>query len=309
MIELYAITDDPSPPEPPLRAVRSDGLTALCAPAERREMTAEVLWRHEEVVEALMEERDLLPMRFGTLVQDDEAAVRALDERREELKMSLDRVRGAVELAVRAAADPSSEGTALGLSGTEYMRAKAHRTEAAGILHEPLAFLARESIVQPGPELLRLPRRPRGRGRLRLARAPPGGDPPQPRPALHRPLAALLLRPAMSDKVLHSPPDLDLFPSEHPRLHNALSRRVNADPESVEKGLAQLVLTIVELLRQLMERKALRRIDGGSLSEEQVERLGQTFMELDRRMEELREEFGLTEEDLNLDLGPLGRLL
>jgi hypothetical protein len=155
VIELYAITDDPSPPDPPLRAVRSDGLTALYAPAERRQLTAEVLWRHEEVVESLMAERDLLPMRFGTLVQDDEAAVRALDERREELKASLDRVRGAVELSVRAATDASSEGTAVGLSGTEYMRAKAHRTEAAGLLHEPLAFLARESVVQPGPELLR----------------------------------------------------------------------------------------------------------------------------------------------------------
>lgn len=155
MIELYAITDDPSPPEPPLRAVRSDGLTALCAPAERRELTAEVLWRHEEVVESLMEERDLLPMRFGTLVEDDEAAVRALDEQRDELKLSLDRVRGAVELAVRAEADPPSEGTASLLSGTQYMRAKAHRTEAARLLHEPLAFLARESVMQPGPELLR----------------------------------------------------------------------------------------------------------------------------------------------------------
>mgnify|MGYP006163420557 CR=1 FL=1 len=92
----------------------------------------------------------------------------------------------------------------------------------------------------------------------------------------------------MSDKVLHAPSDLDVLP----RLDNALTRRVNADPESVEKGLAQLVLTVVELLRQLMERQALRRVDGGSLSEEQVERLGQTFMELDRRMEELREEFG-----------------
>jgi Gas vesicle protein K len=69
------------------------------------------------------------------------------------------------------------------------------------------------------------------------------------------------------------------------------------------------VLTIVELLRQLMERQALRRVDGGTLSDEQIERLGQTFMELDRRMAELREEFGLTEDDLNLDLGPLGRLL
>ena len=110
------------------------------------------------------------------------------------------------------------------------------------------------------------------------------------------------------NRVLHAPPDLDLF-AAHPRIDNALSRRVNADPESVERGLAQLVMTIIELLRQLMERQALRRIDGGTLTEEQVERLGRTFMELDRRMEELRLEFGLEEEDLNLNLGPLGNLL
>ena len=113
----------------------------------------------------------------------------------------------------------------------------------------------------------------------------------------------------MSDKFLHRPPDLDLFADPRPRLDDTLSRRVNADPESVERGLAQLVLTIVELLRQLMERQALRRIDTGNLSEEQVERLGRTFMELDKRMEQLREEFGLDEEDLNLNLGPLGNLL
>ena len=113
----------------------------------------------------------------------------------------------------------------------------------------------------------------------------------------------------MRDKVLHAPPDIDLFATELPRLDNALSRRIGADPENVQKGLAQLVLTIVELLRQLMERQALRRIDAGGLSEEQVERLGTTFMELDKRMEQLREEFGLDIEDLNIDLGPLGRLL
>ena len=113
----------------------------------------------------------------------------------------------------------------------------------------------------------------------------------------------------MRDKFLHTPEDLDLFASDRPKLDDALSRRVNADPENVERGLAQLVLTIVELLRQLMERQALRRIDVGNLSDDQVERLGQTFMELDKRMEQLREEFGLTEKDLNLDLGPLGRLL
>jgi hypothetical protein len=113
----------------------------------------------------------------------------------------------------------------------------------------------------------------------------------------------------MSDHLLHTPHDLDPFMGELPRIDDVLSRRVSADPENVERGLAQLVLTIVELLRQLMERQALRRIDGGSLTDDQVERLGRTFMELDKRMEELRNEFGLDEEDLNLNLGPLGNLL
>jgi hypothetical protein len=87
------------------------------------------------------------------------------------------------------------------------------------------------------------------------------------------------------------------------------AHRIGADPETVERGLAQLVLTIVELLRQLMERQALRRIDAGGLSPDQIERMGTTFMELDKRMTELREQFGLDAEDLNIDLGPLGRLL
>ncbi len=113
----------------------------------------------------------------------------------------------------------------------------------------------------------------------------------------------------MNDKLLHRPRDLDLFASAVPSIDPALSRRVNADSENLERGLAQLVLTIIELLRQLMERQALRRIDDGSLSENQIERLGRTFMELSDRMEQLRQEFGLDEEDLNLDLGPLGNLL
>jgi hypothetical protein len=113
----------------------------------------------------------------------------------------------------------------------------------------------------------------------------------------------------MRSKLLHTPPDIDLFGTDRDSVDASLSRRINADPESLERGLAQLVLTVIELLRQLMERQALRRIDGGTLTDEQVERLGRTFMELDRRMQELRTEFGLTEEDLNLRLGPLGNLL
>jgi uncharacterized protein YjiS (DUF1127 family) len=113
----------------------------------------------------------------------------------------------------------------------------------------------------------------------------------------------------MSGKYLHRAPDTDPLAEAIPSLESALSRRVNADPESVEKGLAQLVLTIIELLRQIMERQALRRMDDGTLSDEEVERLGRTFMALADRMEQLRTEFGLDEEDLNLNLGPLGNLL
>ena len=85
--------------------------------------------------------------------------------------------------------------------------------------------------------------------------------------------------------------------------------RIDADPESVEKGLVTLVLTLVELLRQLMERQALRRVDQGSLTDDQIEKVGSTLMALEARMAELRDHFGLTAEDLNLDLGPLGPLL
>ncbi|QBI21888.1 gas vesicle protein K [Egibacter rhizosphaerae] len=85
-------------------------------------------------------------------------------------------------------------------------------------------------------------------------------------------------------------------------------RSGEARPEDVQKGLAQLVLTLVELLRDLMERQALRRMENGSLDEEEIERLGGTFLALQARMDELKEVFGLTDEDLNLDLGPLGRL-
>jgi hypothetical protein len=93
------------------------------------------------------------------------------------------------------------------------------------------------------------------------------------------------------------------------QLDAGLGRRLNADPEDVEKGLAQLVLTIVELLRQLMERQALRRVESGRLTDEEVERLGRTFMALAERMDELKATFGLTDADLNLNLGPLGDLM
>jgi len=85
--------------------------------------------------------------------------------------------------------------------------------------------------------------------------------------------------------------------------------RISLDPDNVKNGLGQLVLTIVELVRQLLERQAIRRMEGGTLSEPEVERLGVTFMRLSEEIDRLKGEFGLEDEDLNLDLGPLGKLL
>jgi len=76
-----------------------------------------------------------------------------------------------------------------------------------------------------------------------------------------------------------------------------LPARINTDPEHVERGLAGLVVMLIDLVRELMERQAVRRIEGGSLSAEEIERLGTTFMKLERRMEELRREFGLDDDD------------
>ena len=166
MIELYAITDHPGPPLPDLaklRAVPVDGLAAVCAPASEAETSAETLWRHEEVVEALMADRDLLPARYGTRLEDEAAVARAVEERRDELVAALDRVRGAVELSVRIAAADAPDSVALPEtgSGTDYLRARA-RAEAtqartASMVHEPLAALARATVVgtpRP-PELFR----------------------------------------------------------------------------------------------------------------------------------------------------------
>ena len=92
-------------------------------------------------------------------------------------------------------------------------------------------------------------------------------------------------------------------------LPHLLRQRIETDPDSVQRDLFKLVLTIIELLRQLMEAQALRRVDEGDLTDEQVEGLGLGLMRLEEAMEELKERFDLTAADLNLDLGPLGTLL
>lgn len=111
------------------------------------------------------------------------------------------------------------------------------------------------------------------------------------------------------ERVIFEQGDTQCFARELDEAERSLPKRINADPEGVEQGLAKLVLTLIELIRRVMEHQALRRMEGGSLSDEEIERLGDTFMRLEQRMEELKVAFNLEGEELNLNLGPLGDLM
>ena len=93
------------------------------------------------------------------------------------------------------------------------------------------------------------------------------------------------------------------------RLRGILPERVDVDPEGVEHGLANLVLALVEFLRQLLERQAVRRMEGGTLTDEEIERMGLALMRLEQKIQEMARVFGLEPSDLNIGLGPLGRLV
>jgi hypothetical protein len=139
VIEVYAITKAPGPRAPGLHTIENGGLAAVCSSASEQEISADELWRRQEVLDALMRDCDLLPVRYGSTLDDDGAAERLLEERRDELTEALDRVRGAVELAVRVAGDGDGHGGAG--DGAVYMRVKTRLLE----MHKALSDLARES--------------------------------------------------------------------------------------------------------------------------------------------------------------------
>ncbi len=112
----------------------------------------------------------------------------------------------------------------------------------------------------------------------------------------------------MIDKIVETDSPEE-FIEEIEKIQESLPERINAGPENIEKGLAKLVLTLVELIRKLLEKQAMKRIDNGSLSDEEIERIGLTLMKLENKMSELKEFFGLKDEELNLNLGPLGDLM
>jgi len=102
---------------------------------------------------------------------------------------------------------------------------------------------------------------------------------------------------------------VDEFVEQLRCVTDSLPSRINIDAQSVEQGLAKLVLTLIEFIRRLLEKQAVRRMEGGDLSPEQIEELGLALMKLEAKLQELKTQFGLEAEDLNLDLGPIGRLI
>ena len=99
------------------------------------------------------------------------------------------------------------------------------------------------------------------------------------------------------------------FIEEIEKAQDCLPKKIDANPKTVEKGLAKLVLTLIELIRKLLEKQAMRRVEAGFLSEEEIEKVGETLMKLENKMDELKGIFGLKDEELNLNLGPLGDLM
>jgi hypothetical protein len=102
--------------------------------------------------------------------------------------------------------------------------------------------------------------------------------------------------------------DLDKLRRQLERTAKNAAPRWNADPEDVRRSVAKLVLTLVEFLRRLMERQAIRRMEAGTLTAEETEKVGLALMRLEETLRDLAGKFGLNPEELNLDLGPLGRL-
>lgn len=117
----------------------------------------------------------------------------------------------------------------------------------------------------------------------------------------------------MSDPKLVTPREVEAAIADLKRQLHAVGggpqQHIDCNSETIEQGLAKLVLSLIELLRRLLERQAIRRMEGGSLSEQQVEEMGQALMKLEQKIHELADTFHLKPEDLNLDLGPIGKLL
>jgi len=143
-------------------------------------------------------------------------------------------------------------------------------------------------------------RTPRVSGARTLGLASPGLESPRPQASSGSTMESQVV------DSLGAPADAPVTPLEN--VAENLPQRLNTDPDKVENGLAKLVLTLIEVLRKVLEHQAVRRMEGGHLSDAEIEKLGVALLRLNDRMQDMKGIFGLTDDDLQIDLGPLGKL-
>ena len=143
-------------------------------------------------------------------------------------------------------------------------------------------------------------RRDEGGQGARIPARPPADFPPAPGESSGSTMESQVVA------SLDAPKGASMAPLE--TVAERLPPRLNTDPDKIENGLARLVLTLIEVLRKVLEHQAVRRMEGGHLSDEEVERLGVALLRLNDRMQDMKGIFGLSDDDLQIDLGPLGKL-
>ena len=338
VLYLYALVDgEPSGPlgeglaGEPLRLLPRGGVAVVAGDLpERPRPDRETLERQDAVVRRLAERFGaILPARFGEAFADEAALAGRLDPREPEIALALALVRGCVQMTLRVFGEPepvprsrrappevparatsppgggSASGRARSPRSTRCARPSAPCSAPSGSSATPHRApwsappITSSSARRPGPTWR--PWRRRKSGSAAAASPPPARGPPTPS-----------LRSPRHEPARCGPPG-DRGSRRPARRDRASGRgdapRWNADPEEVQKSVAKLVLALVEFLRKLMEKQAIRRMEAGTLTDEEVENVGLALMKLEETLHDIAARFGLEADDLNLDLGPLGRLI
>ena len=270
---------------------------------------------HHRLVERICAAQPCLPVRFGTAFANADAARASLDKRAETLHAALARVSGKSELALtllwrdKAAVTPRPV-TGPGRRYMEERRAELGAREAKRARAETMVERIVTELAIERPLVWHETCTTANVANRACARAQGGARPDRLRVRRrhHGPERAVAAVHVREDRMTIDA-ELDDLRREVERLRGILPDRVDVDPDAIENGLAKLVLTLVEFLRQLLERQAVRRMEGGSLSDEEVERMGVALMRLEEKVHEMARTFGIDPTELNLEVGPLGRLI
>ena len=316
----FAPSGAPAWRESRFNACGGEGIDAVVGDGVRPAVTPSTLREHDRQVREIARlSPATLPARFGTTVSDPVESLRQLETRSAELVSALQQVRDREQMTLRifGARTAPAKNEALRLARHGVAQGPGGSSSLPGLdsLRKLLGGqLAAERVERghPGSELVATVFHliARGTGSAYLdavsrwhhpdLRAVASG----PWPAYAFVNEGLSLNP---DLVAMKIAEVEALRKELEE-RSASSPRWNANPEDVQKSLARLVLALVEFLRELMERQAIRRMEEGTITDKETESIGQALMKLEETVDEMAGRFGLTRAELNLDLGPLGRL-